>query len=75
MSAIAWLEGLGYTHGDLAVQNIGVDSNNCLKLFDFGASTSRTHHAFNHVTEKDHTGLATCILHTFRSRPDRERER
>ena len=61
MSAVTWLEGLGYTHGDLAVQNIGVDSNDCLKLFDFGASTSKTHHAFNHVAEKDRTGLATCI--------------
>ena len=61
LSAVVRLEELGYTHGDLAIQNIGIDNNNCLKLFDFGNATNKSDETFNHALEKDHTGLATCL--------------
>ncbi|KAH0292383.1 hypothetical protein M436DRAFT_78985 [Aureobasidium namibiae CBS 147.97] len=37
LRANAKIEELGYTHGDLAIRNMGVDKNNDLKLFDFGS--------------------------------------
>ncbi len=61
LSAVARLEELGYTHGDLAVRNIGIDENDCLKIFDFGNATNKGEETFNHTLMKDHTGLATCI--------------
>jgi len=61
LSAVVRLEELNYTHGDLAVQNIGIDNNDCLKLFDFGNATRKADETFNHALEKDHTGLATCL--------------
>ena len=61
LSAVVRLEELGYTHGDLTVQNIGVDGNDCLKLFDFGNATSKTDDTFKRTLEKDHSGLATCL--------------
>jgi serine/threonine protein kinase len=41
LSALAWLENLGYTHGDLKVDNMGIDGNNRLRLFDFGSIRHR----------------------------------
>lgn len=61
LSAVVRLEELGYTHGDLALQNIGIDGNDCLKLFDFGNATSKMDDTFQHMLEKDHSGLATCL--------------
>lgn len=37
LSALEWLENLEYTHGDLKVDNIGIDENNQLQVFDFSA--------------------------------------
>lgn len=61
LSAVVRLEVLGYTHGDLTVQNIGIDNNDCLKLFDFGNATNKADETFNHTLAKDHSGLATCL--------------
>lgn len=61
LSAVVKLEELGYTHGDLTVQNIGIDDNGCLKLFDFGNTTSKMDDSFQNTLKKDHSGLATCL--------------
>jgi len=61
LSAVVRLEELGYTHGDLAVQNIGIDDNDCLKIFDFGSATNKADGTFNYTLEKDYTGLSTCM--------------
>ena len=61
LSAVVSLGALGYTHGDLAVQNIGIDNDDCLKLFDFGNATNKADESFKHALEKDHSGLATCL--------------
>ena len=61
LGAIVKLEELGYIHGDLAIQNLAVDSNDCLKLFDFGSATSKSDDTFNHTLRNDHSGLATCL--------------
>ena len=61
LSAIVKLEEFGYTHGDLTVQNIGIDDNDCLKLFDFGNATSKMNDDFQNTLKKDHSGLATCL--------------
>ena len=61
LSAFVRLEELGYTHGDLAVQNIGIDVNDSLKLFDFGNATSSMDDNFKQELKKDNLGLATCI--------------
>lgn len=61
LSAVVKLEELGYTHGDLTVQNIGIDDNDCLKLFDFGNATSKMNDDFQNTLKKDHSGLATCL--------------
>lgn len=67
LSAVVRLEELGYTHGDLAVQNIGIDNNDCLKLFNFGNATNKADETFNHALKKDHTGLATCLYFLFQA--------
>lgn len=61
LSAVVKLKELGYTHGDLTVQNIGINDNDCLKLFDFGNATSKLNVIFQPTLEKDHSGLATCL--------------
>ena len=61
LSAVAWLETLGYTHGDLAVRNIGIDKSGCLKLFDFGTARRRGDEGFCDSIRDDHSALATCI--------------
>ncbi|OAL44956.1 hypothetical protein IQ07DRAFT_549342 [Pyrenochaeta sp. DS3sAY3a] len=59
--AVAWLESLGYTHGDLKILNIGIDSYNQLQLFDFGSVTHCDDEGFSEQVVEDHFGLATCI--------------
>ena len=61
LSAVVWLEELGYIHGDLAVHNIGIDDHDCLKLFDFGNATNNMDETFKYSLARDHTGLATCL--------------
>ncbi|KAI9842967.1 MAG: hypothetical protein M1837_006704 [Sclerophora amabilis] len=61
VSALSWLEQLGYTHGDLAVRNILVDKDSRLKLSDFDQATRNDHEYFNSTVEEDHSGLATCL--------------
>lgn len=61
LNAVVQLEELGYTHGDLAVRNIGIDDDDCLKLFDFGSATYKADDTFNRTLENDHTGLSTCL--------------
>lgn len=61
LSAVVKLEELDYAHGDLTVQNIGIDDNDCLKLFDFGNATSKMDDNFQNTLKKDHFGLATCL--------------
>ncbi|KAG8404904.1 hypothetical protein J3459_022358 [Metarhizium acridum] len=58
LDATSWLEKLGFIHGDLAVRNLGVDSVNTLKIFDFGSS-SRSESSTDVIT--DHFDLATCL--------------
>jgi hypothetical protein len=61
LAALEWLEELGYIHGDLKIQNMGIDGHNQLKLFDFGAIRHRTEEGFHVQVVKDHFTLATCI--------------
>ncbi|RSL89479.1 hypothetical protein CEP52_014886 [Fusarium oligoseptatum] len=62
LAALSWLEKIGFVHGDLAVRNLGVDRfSNCLKLFDFGSSISRSHPDYSNDMMRDHFGLATCL--------------
>lgn len=61
LSTIVQLEELGFTHSDLTVQNIGIDDNDYLKLFDFGSVTRNTHNTFYQALEKDRINLATCL--------------
>ncbi|KAJ4292840.1 hypothetical protein N0V88_005498 [Collariella sp. IMI 366227] len=61
LSAVSWLEKIGFVHGDLAVRNLGVDRSNRLKLFDFGSSISRSHPDFANEVIRDHFSLATCL--------------
>ncbi|EFY93674.1 kinase domain containing protein [Metarhizium acridum CQMa 102] len=58
LDATSWLEKLGFIHGDLAVRNLGVDSVNTLKIFDFGSS-SPSESSTDVIT--DHFDLATCL--------------
>ncbi|KAH6711560.1 hypothetical protein BKA61DRAFT_611192 [Leptodontidium sp. MPI-SDFR-AT-0119] len=61
LSALAWIEKLGYTHGDISIRNIGVDHNYQLKLFDFGFITHRNDEDFDEQVLDDHFNLASCI--------------
>ncbi|KAK3207299.1 hypothetical protein GRF29_103g497258 [Pseudopithomyces chartarum] len=61
VTAVAWLENLGYAHGDLKILNIGIDSHNQLQLFDFGSVTHCEDEGFSEQVLEDHFGLATCI--------------
>lgn len=58
---MAWIEKLGYTHGDISIRNIGVDHNYQLKLFDFGSITHRNDEDFDEQVLDDHFNLASCI--------------
>ncbi|KAF4311324.1 hypothetical protein GTA08_BOTSDO13112 [Botryosphaeria dothidea] len=59
-SAVAYLEALGYIHGDLAPRNIGT-AGDSLKLFDFGAAINITHDGFDVMKNEEYSALATCI--------------
>jgi serine/threonine protein kinase len=61
ISAVAWLEELGYTHGDLKALNMGIDSHNQLRLFDFGSVRHRDDEGFAEQVVEDQFALATCI--------------
>jgi len=61
IDAISWLEELGFTHGDLAIRNLSVDSAKRLKLFDFGSATTNDHYDYAADVKRDHSGLATCF--------------
>ncbi|KAF2276153.1 uncharacterized protein EI97DRAFT_433567 [Westerdykella ornata] len=61
LSALDWLETLGYTHGDLKVHNMGIDGNNQLRLFDFGSIRHRDDEGYHEQVLEDHFTLATCI--------------
>jgi serine/threonine protein kinase len=61
LAALGWLEELGYTHGDLKVQNMGIDDHNHLKIFDFGAIRHCNDEDFDEQVLEDHFALATCI--------------
>jgi len=61
LSALEWLENLGYTHGDLQVRNMGIDINNQLQLFDFGSVMQRDKEGFDEQVLEDHFFVATCI--------------
>jgi RIO-like serine/threonine protein kinase len=61
VDVISWLEKLGFTHGDLAVRNLAVDSSNRLKLFDFGSATTNDHYDYTADVKRDHSGLATYL--------------
>lgn len=61
VSAVAWLEDLGYTHGDLKVLNMGIDDHNQLRLFDFGSVRHCDEEGFAEQVVEDQFALATCI--------------
>lgn len=61
LDVISRLEELGFTHGDMAVRNLAVDSSNHLKLFDFGSATTNEHYDYAADVKRDHSGLATCL--------------
>ncbi|KAH8907733.1 hypothetical protein BR93DRAFT_562069 [Coniochaeta sp. PMI_546] len=61
LSALSWLEHLGFAHGDLAVRNLAVDATKRLKLFDFGSAVPRDHYDYAADVKRDHFDLATCL--------------
>ena len=61
LDALERLELLGYTHGDLKLDNIGIDKRNQLQLYDFGSIMQCDEEGFKDQVLKDHSGLATCI--------------
>ena len=61
VSAVAWLEHLGYMHGDLKVPNMGIDGHNQLQLFDLGSVRHCDDEGFAEQVVEDQFALATCI--------------
>ncbi|RMJ05328.1 hypothetical protein CDV36_013999 [Fusarium kuroshium] len=65
LSALSWLEKLGWAHGDLGKCNMGIFSDDSgkthLKLFDFGSAYQLSHEHADRMLEKDHFDLATCL--------------
>jgi serine/threonine protein kinase len=61
VNAVAWLENLGYTHGDLKILNMGINSHDQLQLFDFGSVMHCDDEGFSEQVLEDHFALATCI--------------
>lgn len=61
LRANAKIEELGYTHGDLAIRNMGVDESNDLKLFDFGSVHQRGDGISHRFIEGDLSRLASCL--------------
>lgn len=69
LDVISQLEELGFTHGDMAVRNLAVNSSNHLKLFDFSSATTNDHYYYTANVKRDHSDLATC-LHYILTRVD-----
>jgi len=61
LSGLEWLEDLGYTHGDIKIDNIGIDENDQLVIFDFGSTRHRDDEDYWEQVLQDHFALATCI--------------
>ncbi|KAE9983195.1 hypothetical protein BLS_004824 [Venturia inaequalis] len=61
LSALERLEELGYTHGDLKADNLGIDKHHNLRLFDFGSIIHYREEGFKEQVVEDHFKLATCI--------------
>jgi len=61
LSAVSWLEELGWCHGQLEISKIGIDSANRLKLFGFTSVASNDSIQYALVAKADHSNLATCL--------------
>ena len=61
MRAVARIEELGFTHGDLAIRNMGVDKNNDLKVFDFGSVHRHSEQGIQMAIERDLSRLGNCL--------------
>ena len=61
LSALSWIEKLGYVHGDITVHNIGIDEQSQLKIFDFGSIVHRDDEGFHEHLLDDHFTLASTI--------------
>lgn len=61
LSALERLEELGYTHGDLKTDNLGIDEHHNLRLFDFGSIIHCQEEGYKEQVMEDHFKLATCI--------------
>jgi len=61
LSAISWLEELGWCHGQLEIGKIGIDSANRLKLFGFTSVARNDTIQYAMMAKADHSGLATCL--------------
>lgn len=61
LSALGRLEELGYAHGDLKIDNMGIDGRHNLQLFDFGSTIHCQEVGFKEQVTEDHFKLATCI--------------
>ncbi|KAF4436592.1 kinase domain containing protein [Fusarium austroafricanum] len=61
LDAVSWLEEHGWADGDLAIRNLGVDSTNRLKVFDFGSAINNSHPDYANDITRDHFDLATCL--------------
>lgn len=72
LSALAWVEKLGYTHGDIAIRNMGVDQRRHLEVYDFGSLTHKADEDFCQQVLNDHFGYQTPYtsshLESIRSR-------
>ncbi len=61
LSALEWIEGLGYAHGDIKIPNLGIDYNHQLKLFDFGSLVHQDDDDVYEQILEDRFNLANCI--------------
>ncbi|QDS76090.1 hypothetical protein FKW77_006189 [Venturia effusa] len=61
LSALERLEELGYTHGDLKTDNVGIDRHHNLRLFDFGSVIHCQEAGFREQVMEDYFKLTTCI--------------
>lgn len=61
LSALSWIESLGFVHGDLGVRSILVDRSGHLQLINFDRVVSLTSPDIAGVKERDHRALATCL--------------
>ncbi|KAI9843692.1 MAG: hypothetical protein M1837_006160 [Sclerophora amabilis] len=61
LDALAWMESLGYIHGDITIRNMGVDRRSQLKLYDFGSIVHKDEENFHLCVLDDHFSLANTI--------------